>query len=163
MTPPELPVEGDEPTYGSAKSTRFELELEFVQSLQNPHYLASLANSSDPPGGHLADPRFIAYLAYLQYWRDPRYSKYLHHPSCLRTLELLQVEAFRRDAGKPDFVGRMVAEGVRAGLRGPGMGGRGGEGKGEGSAGAGGGVGGQGTPEMGQLQSQTQTQVPTQA
>jgi mediator of RNA polymerase II transcription subunit 31 len=46
--------------------TRFETELEFVQCLANPHYLASLATQ-----GLLAQPNFVAYLKYLTYWSDP--------------------------------------------------------------------------------------------
>ena len=45
--------------------TRFETELEFVQCLANPHYLASLATQ-----GLLAQPNFVAYLKYLTYWLD---------------------------------------------------------------------------------------------
>jgi mediator of RNA polymerase II transcription subunit 31 len=44
---------------------RFEIELEFVQCLANPHYLASLATQ-----GLLYQPNFIAYLKYLTYWLD---------------------------------------------------------------------------------------------
>lgn len=44
---------------------RFETELEFVQCLANPHYLASLATQ-----GLLAQPNFVAYLKYLTYWLD---------------------------------------------------------------------------------------------
>ena len=48
-----------------ANQIRFETELEFVQCLANPHYLASLAMQ-----GLLAQPNFIAYLRYLTYWLD---------------------------------------------------------------------------------------------
>ncbi len=40
---------------------------------------------------YLDDPRFVAYLGYLQYWRRPPYCTYLVFPHCLRMLELLQV------------------------------------------------------------------------
>ena len=45
---------------------RFQVELEFVQCLANPHYLKFLAQS-----GHLKDKNFINYLEYLQYWKQP--------------------------------------------------------------------------------------------
>jgi len=48
-----------------ANQIRFETELEFVQCLANPHYLASLASQ-----GLLAQPNFVAYLKYLTYWLD---------------------------------------------------------------------------------------------
>ena len=97
--------------------TRFLVELEFVQSLANPHYLGWLAAGSLPalasahffippyagesPGlagviarrllpamslgetdsaarsaeGYLRDGKFIRYLDYLQYWKEPQYTK----------------------------------------------------------------------------------------
>lgn len=51
---------------------RFELELEFVQSLGNPHYLASLAQQDI-----LSDSAFINYLEYLTYWADPEYARFV--------------------------------------------------------------------------------------
>ena len=85
-------------------------ELEFVQALASPEYLhctperalpclpARLASHTDRARGadlaqhrYLDDPRFIAYLGYLQYWRRPPYCTYLVFPHCLRMLELLQV------------------------------------------------------------------------
>ncbi|KAI1815629.1 SOH1-domain-containing protein [Poronia punctata] len=98
----------DEPKYGGF--TRFEIELEFVQSLANPFYLNHLASQK-----LLNDPAFIAYLAYLQYWSRPPYIKYLNYPGpTLKHLELLQEERFRQDIISPDLVQALAAEDVKA-------------------------------------------------
>ncbi|OWA54129.1 putative Mediator of RNA polymerase II transcription subunit 31 [Hypsibius exemplaris] len=44
----------------------FQVELEFVQCLANPHYLNFLAQH-----GYLKEKSFINYLKYLQYWKQP--------------------------------------------------------------------------------------------
>jgi hypothetical protein len=45
---------------------------QFVQCLANPAYLNYLAQQK------MYDrPEFVAYLGYLQYFRDPQYAKYL--------------------------------------------------------------------------------------
>ena len=51
---------------------RFEFELEFVQSLGNPHYLQSLAQQN-----LMEDPSFILYLEYLTYWSRPEYARFI--------------------------------------------------------------------------------------
>jgi hypothetical protein len=56
----------------AANKYRFELELEFVQSLANPHYLQALAQQ-----GVMEDPSFVLYLDYLQYWSEPEYAKFI--------------------------------------------------------------------------------------
>ncbi|OIW30869.1 SOH1-domain-containing protein [Coniochaeta ligniaria NRRL 30616] len=105
--PPALPTD-DEPKYGG--HTRFELELEFVQSLGNPYYLNHLAARK-----LLSNPSFVAYLDYLQYWSRPPYLKYLTYPGpTLKNLQLLQTERFRQDIISPDLVNAMVQEGMRA-------------------------------------------------
>lgn len=71
---------------------RFQIELEFVQSLGNPNYLHFLAQR-----GYMKDPCFINYVKYLQYWQEPAYVKYLKFPVCLHFLELLQHETFRKE------------------------------------------------------------------
>jgi mediator of RNA polymerase II transcription subunit 31 len=124
----------EEPKYGGF--TRFEIELEvctlflfirppsppspllstptltylqFTQSLSSPSYLNHLASLK-----LLENPSFIAYLRYLQYFKHPPYLKYLTYPGpTLKNLELLQMEAFRRDILSPEVVGRLVEEGVR--------------------------------------------------
>jgi len=107
--PPEPPTPSpNEPKYGGY--TRFELELEFVQSLANPFYLNYLADQK-----FLAEPAFVAYLSYLQYWTRPPYLKYLHYPGpTLRHLELLQQETFRQSIIRPDVVNRLHEEEMRA-------------------------------------------------
>ena len=71
---------------------RFQVELEFVQSLANPNYLHFLAQR-----GYMKDPCFINYLSYLMYWKEPTYVSYIKYPICLYFLELLQHETFRRE------------------------------------------------------------------
>ncbi|KAL2757797.1 hypothetical protein ACRALDRAFT_1068297 [Sodiomyces alcalophilus JCM 7366] len=109
--PPGEKEQGDkEPIYGGF--TRFELELEFVQSLANPYYLNHLAAQK-----FLNKPEFVAYLSYLQYWSRPPYIKYLMYPGpTLRHLELLQQEQFRQDIISPDLVQRLVDDNMRAAI-----------------------------------------------
>ena len=55
-----------------ANRRRFELELEFVQSLANPFYLQSLAQQ-----GILNQPAFVNFLKYLLYWKEKDYARFL--------------------------------------------------------------------------------------
>ncbi|KAI1420831.1 SOH1-domain-containing protein [Xylaria sp. FL1777] len=104
----DTPSPEAEPKYGGF--TRFEIELEFVQSLANPFYLNHLASQK-----LLNDPAFVAYLAYLRYWGRPPYIKYLNYPGpTLKHLELLQEERFRQDIISPDLAQALAAEGVKA-------------------------------------------------
>lgn len=75
---------------------RFEVELEFVQCLSNPHYLNFLAQR-----GYFDDSAFVNYLNYLVYWKEPQYAKFLKYPQCLMFLELLQHEGFRKELVYP--------------------------------------------------------------
>ncbi|KAL1957294.1 hypothetical protein VTO42DRAFT_6200 [Malbranchea cinnamomea] len=111
---------------------RFTLELEFVLSLANPHYLSHLAvtyphllgisssTSSSSSRSESADPTatpearaFAAYLAYLyDYWRRPEYVQYLTHPGAtLRALRLLQEQSFRSAVIRPDVIDALLASG----------------------------------------------------
>ena len=129
--------ETEEPKYGGY--TRFELELEvcnalryptqfldtqiikipkprltsslqFVQSLSNPHYLSHLASQKI-----LEDAEFVAYIEYLQYWKQPQYLRYLSYPGpTLKALELLRVERFRREILSPEVVAALIREGSAA-------------------------------------------------
>ncbi|MCJ1480956.1 hypothetical protein MMC06_001112 [Schaereria dolodes] len=91
--------------------TRFELELEFVQSLSSPLYLNYLASS---PQKLLQYPPFIAYLRYLLYFTRPEYVKYLRYPGpTLKALELLQEEGFRKSVLSPETV-KMLVDGMVA-------------------------------------------------
>ncbi|KAK2743673.1 suppressor of hpr1 [Myotisia sp. PD_48] len=112
---------------------RFTLELEFVLSLANPHYLSHLAvtypnllgisSSSSSSGSasysyasnslerdnpsEIPEARaFAAYLAYLyDYWRRPEYVQFLTHPGAtLRALRLLQEESFRKAIIRPQVI-----------------------------------------------------------
>ena len=46
--------------------------------------------------GYLIDGKFIRYLDYLQYWKQPQYSKFIVYPHCLHFLGLLQDEDIRK-------------------------------------------------------------------
>ncbi|CAF9930601.1 MAG: suppressor of hpr1 [Heterodermia speciosa] len=95
-TPPPATPPSTEPLY--AGFTRFELELEFVQSLGNPFYLNHLASQH-----LLQDPAFVSYLDYLQYFTTQEYVSYLDYPGpTLKALELLQQERFRQDILSPE-------------------------------------------------------------
>ncbi|KAL2014788.1 hypothetical protein VTN00DRAFT_2313 [Thermoascus crustaceus] len=108
---------------------RFTLELEFVLSLANPHYLSHLAvnypnllgtsseKSDDSDTGTTSSPdaqAFAAYLAYLySYWKTPEYAQFLTHPGAtLRALRLLQEEAFRRDIIRPQVIEGLLGMGT---------------------------------------------------
>lgn len=111
---------------------RFTLELEFVLSLANPHYLSHLAvnypkllgtstagdntnNENDADGTASPDAQaFAAYLAYLySYWKTPEYAQFLTHPGAtLRALRLLQEEAFRRDIIRPQVIEGLLGMGI---------------------------------------------------
>lgn len=56
----------------AANRARFELELEFVQSLANPFYLHSLAQQN-----LLDQPAFINFLEYLLYWKEKDYARFI--------------------------------------------------------------------------------------
>ncbi|KAI1479821.1 SOH1-domain-containing protein [Daldinia eschscholtzii] len=107
QSPPPLPAD-NEPKYGGF--SRFEIELEFVQSLANPFYLNHLASQK-----LLNEPAFVAYLSYLRYWTRPPYLKYLIYPGpTLKHLELLQEERFRQEIISPELVYALAAEGAKA-------------------------------------------------
>ncbi|KAI6129422.1 SOH1-domain-containing protein [Pisolithus croceorrhizus] len=77
---------------------RFELELEFVQSLANPYYLQSLAQQNI-----LDQPAFINFVEYLQYWREKDYARFIHYPHALHHLELLRHARFRTEIKKDEW------------------------------------------------------------
>ncbi|TBU31731.1 SOH1-domain-containing protein [Dichomitus squalens] len=86
------------PDTRSANRARFELELEFVQSLANPFYLHSLAQQ-----GILSQPAFINFLKYLLYWKEKDYARFILYPHALHHLELLQHPEFRTEIGKDEW------------------------------------------------------------
>lgn len=88
--------------------TRWEVELEFVQSLANIQYVNYLAQND-----YFSDPAFIAYLEYLNYWKESQYAKYLVYPNCLHILTLLQREEFRKSIVNPDFMNTLMNDMVK--------------------------------------------------
>lgn len=89
-----------DPPSSALPQNRFELELEFVQSLASPAYLHYLATS-----GTLYQESFLDFLRYLRYWKRPEYAKYLSYPNCLYFLDLLV---------PPDGDGRVTEEDSRS-------------------------------------------------
>ncbi|KAG0148274.1 hypothetical protein CROQUDRAFT_655199 [Cronartium quercuum f. sp. fusiforme G11] len=74
-----------------ANQVRFEEDLEFVQSLANPHFVQELTLK-----GILASEPMINYLNYLKYFHEPRYAIFIRYPNCLLILDLLtKSEKFR--------------------------------------------------------------------
>ncbi|KAF9814579.1 hypothetical protein IEO21_05037 [Rhodonia placenta] len=82
----------------AANRAKFELELEFVQSLANPFYLHSLAQQ-----GILNQPVFVNFLKYLLYWKEKDYARFILYPHALHHLELLQQAQFRQEIGKDEW------------------------------------------------------------
>lgn len=62
----------DENTPKAINRARFELELEFVQSLGNPFYLHSLGQQNI-----LEQPAFVNYLKYLLYFQEKDYARFV--------------------------------------------------------------------------------------
>lgn len=83
---------GDEIEEENEDRKRFQIELEFVQSLGNPDYLNYLAQR-----GYFKNETFLNYLKYLMYWKEPEYVKYITYPQCLALLDLLQHEQFLKE------------------------------------------------------------------
>jgi hypothetical protein len=57
---------------------RFRLELEFVESLADPHYLEYLARDN-----YFSDQAFVHYLDYLQYFKRPEYVVFIRFALCV--------------------------------------------------------------------------------
>lgn len=66
--------------------TRFEVELEFVQSLANIPYVTYLLSQQQQIW---KDPKFKNYLKYLEYWCKPPYAQCIVYPNCLFVLKLI--------------------------------------------------------------------------
>ncbi|QLG74316.1 hypothetical protein HG535_0G02000 [Zygotorulaspora mrakii] len=66
--------------------TRFEVELEFVQSLANIPYVTYLFAQQQQIW---KDPKFKNYLKYLEYWCEPPYVQCIVYPNCLFILKLI--------------------------------------------------------------------------
>jgi mediator of RNA polymerase II transcription subunit 31 len=122
---PESPPK---PAVPQITNPRFTLELEFVLSLANPHYLSHLATtyphllgmsslpsqSANDRGSSSEAQAFAAYLAYLyDYWKRPEYVQFLTHPGAtLRALRLLQEESFRHAVIRPQVVEDLLRTGL---------------------------------------------------
>lgn len=88
-------MEGQESEQPVPPPSRWEAELEFVQSLANPMYVHFLSQNK-----YLESPEFLNYLEYLEYWRDPPYVRFIVYPNCLLMLTMLQQPLFRQEIGK---------------------------------------------------------------
>mmetsp|Transcript_2475 Transcript_2475/g.6879 ORF Transcript_2475/g.6879 Transcript_2475/m.6879 type:complete len:176 (-) Transcript_2475:326-853(-) len=85
---------------------RFELELEFVQSLASPAYLHFLSTSVTNEGNLLLeDANFRLFLRYLyKTWTRPEYSQYIIYPHSLYFLNMLiNNETFGRELAQISF------------------------------------------------------------
>lgn len=65
-------------------SSRFVVELEFIQYLCNPGYLIFLHQNK-----YFEDPVFVDFLKYLRYFETPPFRNYLAYPLCLPILNSL--------------------------------------------------------------------------
>ncbi|EEQ84033.1 RNA polymerase II mediator complex subunit Soh1 [Blastomyces dermatitidis ER-3] len=121
------------PPIPNLENPRFTLELEFVLSLANPHYISHLAVAyphllgvsstssassraagDNSPSSPTSDAQaFAAYLAYLySYWKRPEYVQFLTHPGAtLRALRLLQDESFRQAVIRPQVIEALLGAG----------------------------------------------------
>eukprot|EP00878_Enallax_costatus_P000804 GHUV01000928.1.p1 GENE.GHUV01000928.1~~GHUV01000928.1.p1 ORF type:complete len:134 (+),score=39.30 GHUV01000928.1:134-535(+) len=93
------------PIPGISERDRFVMELEFVQSLANPHYLHYLATHQ-----YFDDDAFFNYLKYLEYWKKEPYVTYIRFPMCLLMMNLLHDESFRRTVTSFDGKERLAVE-----------------------------------------------------
>jgi mediator of RNA polymerase II transcription subunit 31 len=88
--------------------TRFMVELEFVQLLANPSYINCISHSlirDLAQNKYFEDKKFLNYLIYLKYWKNPIYSKYITYPHCLYFLDHLnESESFRDACKNMDFI-----------------------------------------------------------
>ncbi|KAG1796514.1 SOH1-domain-containing protein, partial [Suillus subaureus] len=75
----------------AANRDKFELELEFVQSLANPYYLHSLAQQN-----------ILDHLHSLTIWKKD-YAMFIHYPHALHHLDLLQHAQFRSEMKKDEW------------------------------------------------------------
>ena len=138
MAQPSMADTTQPPPPPTLTNPRFTLELEFVLSLANPHYLSHLAitypnllgtttlssasttnnddtNTSAAEAAASSEAQaFVAYLAYLySYWKTPEYAQFLTHPGAtLRALRLLQEETFRKDVIRPQVIEGLLGVGV---------------------------------------------------
>lgn len=96
---PEVKTEEPQDIPRLENRKKFEIELEFVQSLAHPFYLHALAQQ-----GYFEKPEFINYLRYLNYWREREYIKFITYPHCLHNLDLLMEPSFREAIKHQDVI-----------------------------------------------------------
>ena len=59
----------------------------------------------------LSSPAFLGYLEYLQYFKQPRYARFIQYPQCLHHLELcVKSESFREAIRHDTTVGELARE-----------------------------------------------------
>ncbi|CAD8145880.1 unnamed protein product [Paramecium pentaurelia] len=84
---------------------RFQMDLEFVQMLASPSYIHQLAIKD-----YFQDDQFINYLEYLQYFKRPEFMKYIRYPVCIKMLDCLQNEEFRRQMKNWNFADKITQQ-----------------------------------------------------
>jgi mediator of RNA polymerase II transcription subunit 31 len=86
--------------WGVSDDERFRQDKEFVQLLCNMKYLQFLAQNK-----YFQDEKFMLYLEYLRYWKQPEYCVLLSYPQCLAFLDnLIDNERFRTELMQPAFI-----------------------------------------------------------
>lgn len=105
IPPPTIPDSMNSGSENDELPTRWEIELEFVQSLANTQYLSYLAQQ-----GYFKNPDFLNYINYLNYWKQPEYARFLVYPDCLHILTLLQNERFRVDILHQNFTNMLYSD-----------------------------------------------------
>lgn len=79
------------------EKARFELEIEFLQSLASDDQVRFLGAS-----GYFRDEAFVRYLRYLvETYTQPAYARYLLYPQALRTARALVDDTELRDSLTP--------------------------------------------------------------
>ncbi|CDZ96980.1 Transcriptional regulator SOH1 [Phaffia rhodozyma] len=74
-----------------ANKVKFELELEMMLSLANPHYLLELSST-----GYLDSEPFMNFVEYLAYWEKPEFARFIIYPNALHHRRLLLKPLFRQ-------------------------------------------------------------------
>lgn len=96
---PPLPLTGI-PNKPPADKERLIIELEFVQNLLNVKYLNYLASNN-----YFENNDFMAFLWYLQYWKQPQYTRHMLFPQSLSVLDTIIADPnFRKELKVPGFI-----------------------------------------------------------
>lgn len=62
-----------------------------------------------PARSYFQDEKFVSYLSYLQYWKKPKYVKFIVYPHCLYFLDQLQVTKGISRSPAPTSVSSLVS------------------------------------------------------